>query len=73
MLVWCFLKPRGCGFFYSSRFYLRCFEELATQVRTEVLDMNDTRLLQTGILDSSVLRIGNHAAVTSLGDAQTVN
>lgn len=39
------------------------------QVRTKVLDMDDTRLLQAGILDSVVLRIGNHAAVTSLGDA----
>lgn len=43
------------------------------QIRTKVLDMNDTRLLQAGILDSSTLRIGHHAAVASFGDAQTVN
>ena len=35
--------------------------------------MDDTRLLQAGILDSRVLRIGNHTAVTSLGNAQTVD
>lgn len=35
--------------------------------------MNDTRLLQSGILDSHVLRIGNHAAVASFGDAQAMD
>jgi hypothetical protein len=73
-ISWCSLKLRVCGFFSpSSPFYFRCLEGLAIQVRTEILDMDDTRLLQAGILDSGVLRVGNHAAVTSLGDAQTVN
>jgi hypothetical protein len=74
MLVSCFLKLRGCGsFFFLLDPICVVSKGLAMRIRTEVLDMDNTRLLQTSILDSSVLRIGNHAAVTSLGDAQTVN
>jgi hypothetical protein len=73
-LGWRFLKLRVAVFFFLVLFALfRGIGNLAKRVRTEILDMDDTRLLQTGILDSGVLRIGNHAAVTSLGDAQTVN
>jgi hypothetical protein len=60
-------------FFPFKRFYLHLLDELTMQVRTKVLDMDGTRLLQAGIFDSGVLRIGDDAAVTSLGDAETVN
>lgn len=59
-------------FFFVSILFVR-LGELAALVRTKVLDVDDTRLLQAGILDSGVLRIGNHTAVTSLGNAQTVD
>lgn len=61
-----------CGF-GCPRSYFRNLEELAVRIHTKVLDMDDTGLFQSGILDSRVLRIGNHTAVASFGDAQTVD
>lgn len=59
---------RHCGFGCPGS-YFRNLEELAVQIHTKVFDMDDAGLPQSGILDSRVLRIGNHTAVTSFGDA----
>lgn len=40
---------------------------------TKILDMNGTLIPQPSVVDSSILRIGNQASITALGDSQTVD
>lgn len=42
-------------------------------LHTQVLDVDHTRVPQTSVVDGRILRVGNHAAVTALGDAQAVS
>lgn len=42
-------------------------------IRTQILDVDHARLPEAGVVDGGALVVGNHAAVASLGDTQTVD
>lgn len=49
------------------------FLPAAEIVHTEVLDVDYARVTQAGGIDRGIFGIGNHTAVTALGDAKSVD